>query len=147
MPTKIAVTTICADTGEVARTGCKNTYIEYFLWGTVPDECAKHSGDKAKTNNDSKNDSSEVYVDKDEDLKLNPDDEAENKVNNIIQSEGTDGNEVNENDTTNVVEDITVNEIEEDNNIIENEVIETPPQEENVVVTNNVSNEIENDVT
>ena len=148
MPSKIAVTTICADTGKVARTGCKNTYIEYFLWGTVPEECTKHSGDKAKTNNESKGDSSEVYVDKDEDLKLNPDDEAENKVNNnIIENTEIIVNEVINEDITNMVDDTIVNEIEEDNNIIENEVIKTPPQEENVIITNNVSNEIESNVT
>ena len=142
MPNKIAVTTICADTGKVARTGCKNTYIEYFLWGTVPEECTKHSGDKANTNNESKDDSSEVYVDKDEDLELKPDDEAENKVNNIIQNDKTDKNEVdnesidNNESTTNIVENTIVNEIEVDNVIIENEVIETPPQEENIVESN-----------
>ena len=137
---------ICADTGTVARTGCKNTYIEYFLWGTVPDECTKHSGDKAKTNNESKNDSTEVYVDKNEDLKLNPNDEAENKVNNIIQNVETNDNEANVDNTTNIVEDEPVNEIEEDNDIIENAVIENSPQEGNVIVTNNVSDEAETNV-
>ena len=130
MPSKIAVTTICADTGTVARTGCKNTYIEYFLWGTVPDECTKHSGDKAKTNNESKDDSSEVYVDKDEDLKLNPDDENNIGKNEIINQE--------ENNETEEAE-ISTNTMESENVQDEATTSESEPNNNNSVEENNVS--------
>ena len=130
MPSKIAVTTICADTGTVARTGCKNTYIEYFLWGTVPDECTKHSGDKAKTNNESKDDSSEVYVDKDEDLKLNPDDENNIGKNEIINQE--------ENNETEEAE-ISTNTMESENVQDEATTSESEPNNSNSIEENNVS--------
>ncbi|MCR5186878.1 MAG: penicillin-binding protein [Clostridia bacterium] len=36
---------ICKDTFLIANSGCKNTYEEYFLKGTIPEvECNKHSG-------------------------------------------------------------------------------------------------------
>lgn len=56
-PSWIQTATICADTGEIANSGCINTYEEYFLWGTKPSECTKHSGTKvtnSKNNNTSK---------------------------------------------------------------------------------------------
>ena len=38
---------ICIDSGKLAKTGCKNTYVEYYLEGTVQTEsCDKHSGEK-----------------------------------------------------------------------------------------------------
>lgn len=43
-PNSVSSATICADTGKRARTGCKNTYTEYFLWLTVPDLCDEHTG-------------------------------------------------------------------------------------------------------
>ena len=56
-PTTIYSSTICAETGKLANTGCKNTYTEYFLWLTSPEECTKHTGTKAKEvdNNSTKN--------------------------------------------------------------------------------------------
>lgn len=102
-PNKIAITTICADTGMVANSGCKNTNIEYFLWGTVPGECKKHSGSKIITD-DKQEDTSGVFVDDDEDLKLDPNDEKKNNIKNEVEGEG-------QNDTTNDVTNDTGNEI------------------------------------
>ena len=102
-PNKIAVTTICADTGLVANSGCKNTNIEYFLWGTVPGECKKHSGNKITTD-DKKEDTSGVFVDDEEDLKLEPDDEKENNTRNEVDDK-------NQNNITNDITNDTENEI------------------------------------
>ena len=44
-PNTVSSATICAETGMKARTGCKNTYTEYYLWLTEPGLCDKHTGD------------------------------------------------------------------------------------------------------
>ena len=49
-PSSVTSCTICAETGKKATTGCKNTYIEYFLWLTAPGLCDKHSGTELKDN-------------------------------------------------------------------------------------------------
>ena len=42
-PSWINEITICADTGKKAVAGCTDTYTEYFLSKTEPEECNKHS--------------------------------------------------------------------------------------------------------
>ena len=56
-PNTVSSATICAETGKRARTGCKNTYTEYYLWLTVPGLCDEHTGDEVdnKKSNDSNN--------------------------------------------------------------------------------------------
>ena len=47
---------ICPKTGKTATNKCLNTYTEYFLTGTVPEQCIECSGEIKKTsNNASKN--------------------------------------------------------------------------------------------
>lgn len=53
-PNSVYSCNICADTGKVATTGCKNVYTEYFLRGTVPQLCDKHSGTELKQENTEK---------------------------------------------------------------------------------------------
>lgn len=50
-PNTVSSATICAETGKRARTGCTNTYTEYFLWLTVPGLCDEHSGSEINSNN------------------------------------------------------------------------------------------------
>ena len=50
-PNTVSSATICAETGKRARTGCTNTYTEYFLWLTVPGLCDEHSGSEVDKNN------------------------------------------------------------------------------------------------
>ena len=50
-PSGIISATICAETGKKANTGCPNTYIENFLWNTVPGGCEKHIGKDIDTSN------------------------------------------------------------------------------------------------
>ena len=50
-PYAITQATICAKTGQKARSGCTDTYTEYFLWFTVPGLCAEHSGEEVNSSN------------------------------------------------------------------------------------------------
>ena len=133
-PNRISAQYICADTGMVAKTGCTDTYVEYFLWGTVPDECTKHSGSKLTVNREeNNNDSSQVYVDKGNDLELDPDDEEKNIVpeENIIKEEPEENTEIDINNNV-VEEEPIVNEIFD--NEEENQINETVPPETNNTV-------------
>ena len=53
-PISVYSCNVCADTGKIATTGCKNVYTEYFLKSTVPQLCDKHSGSELKTDTDNK---------------------------------------------------------------------------------------------
>ena len=124
-PSWITTETICADTGMLAKTGCSDTYTEYFLWGTEPDECNKHSGSRVTNTHSSQDDntSSGVYVDDDEDLKLNPnDDEEKPKVENRVQEE-----------TINEVVDEPENTVDEPENVVVEEPIVENEVDEPVV--------------
>lgn len=55
-PNMVFSSTICAETGKKARSGCQNTYAEYYLWLTTPDLCDKHTGSEYKDNSDSSTD-------------------------------------------------------------------------------------------
>lgn len=124
-PSWITTETICADTGMLAKTGCSDTYTEYFLWGTEPDECNKHSGSRVTNTHSSQDDntSSGVYVDDDEDLKLNPnDDEEKPKVENRVQEE-----------TINEVVDEPENTVDEPENVVVEEPVVENEVDEPVV--------------
>jgi membrane carboxypeptidase/penicillin-binding protein len=42
-PKNVQEVVVCKDSGKRANGGCRNTYIEYFRKGTVPnDKCDKH---------------------------------------------------------------------------------------------------------
>lgn len=41
-PANIEEATICPSSGKVANSNCPNTYIEYFIKGTVPETCTVH---------------------------------------------------------------------------------------------------------
>ena len=53
-PSGVLSITVCSETGKVANTGCPNTYTEYFLWFTTPDDCDKHKGGKLDSSNTTK---------------------------------------------------------------------------------------------
>ena len=52
-PLGVAKVTVCSETGRKARTGCVNPYDEYFLQGTIPTICSKHSGSELSVENNS----------------------------------------------------------------------------------------------
>lgn len=136
-PGSIDTEMVCAETGMLARTGCTNTYEEYFLRGTAPELCNEHSG--SKVSNSTSNNTSQstgVYRDNEEELELDPDDEEEVRVENeaendivnnsdndvVDNTEAAQENTVEENivnDTDNNIE----NELEQDNDIVGNETL------------------------
>lgn len=133
-PSWITTDIICADTGMLAKTGCTNIYEEYFLWGTEPDECTKHSGRRVTVINDEEETpSTNVYRDDEEELELDPDD-----TKNIVRGE-TDGQVENEvkNETANEIIDNEVNEI------VANE--EEPEAEANTITNPPVNNTVVDD--
>lgn len=54
-PKNVIECTICSKTGKKARSGCEDTYTEYFLWNTVPGLCDLHGGEEKKTYNSTTN--------------------------------------------------------------------------------------------
>ena len=94
----------------LARTGCTDTYEEYFLRGTAPNLCTQHSGSKVSNNISNDNSQSTgVYKDDDKELELDPDDEEEvqvvNKVIGVTVNEvGTNRNEVEETPVNNTID-------------------------------------------
>lgn len=133
-PSWITTDIICADTGMLAKTGCTNIYEEYFLWGTEPDECTKHSGRRVTVINDEEETpSTNVYRDDEEELELDPDD-----TKHIVRGE-TDGQVENEvkNEIANEIIDNEVNEI------VANE--EEPEAEANTITNPSVNNTVVDD--
>ena len=133
-PSWITTETICADTGMIARTGCKNTYEEYFLWGTAPDECTKHSGSRVNSKNSSNNSNqSDVFVDDDEDLELDPTDQTKDTIventidDNEIESEVNDNEITDTNSNSNTVIDEPENIVEDEPTIDEPAIDDSPP--------------------
>ena len=123
MPSWIQTAIICADSGCIANSGCPNTYEEYFLWGTKPDECTEHSGSRL-TNSLNTNNSSSTNTNSDDEenyneLTLDPnlEDEIptneENETNTVIDNNPADN-------TTNTSENTgsssNSNDINSDNN-------------------------------
>ena len=50
-PSGVTSCEICSKTGKKARSGCTDTYTEYFLWLTAPGLCDEHTGTESKTSN------------------------------------------------------------------------------------------------
>ena len=54
-PASVFTATICSETGMRANSGCPHTYTEYFLWGTLPNDCTQHTGGQITEKNTTKN--------------------------------------------------------------------------------------------
>lgn len=61
-PSGVYKVTICSETGEKANSGCPHTYDEYFLFGTTPNKCSKHSGSELKENSTTKNNTNKTVT-------------------------------------------------------------------------------------
>lgn len=92
-PAWIQVATICSETGMVANSGCTNTIEEYFLIGTKPGNCTKHSGKKItqteNKNNQQEEENQNVF---NNDLTLEPEIETEAPKNNNKKENKTNTN-------------------------------------------------------
>lgn len=91
--------TVCADTGKKANSGCTNTYEEYFLFGTIPDTCDKHTGSASKQNTNTNNNKTNTTTNSfDMTTKEDLDDmTTENKTNTVKDT----NTNTNKNNTTN----------------------------------------------
>ena len=99
-PSWIQTETICADSGGIANSGCTNTYEEYFLWGTKPNNCTEHSGNRITTNNNQNNQSEQTNQNVfNEDLTLDP--SIENEIPETNTSTNMTTNTTTDNDRTN----------------------------------------------
>ncbi len=101
-PSWIQTETICADSGCIANSGCTNTYEEYFLWGTKPNNCTEHSGNRITTNNNQNNPTPNEQTNQNvvnEDLTL--DSSLENEIPETNTSTNTTTNTTTDNDITN----------------------------------------------
>ena len=138
-PDEIVTEIVCKETGMLAKTGCPNTYEEYFLYGTKPNECKTHEGKKMTVNSEteSQNSVEEIFIDDEKDLELDPTDETKDTIiENIVDNENINDVEaieetiVNNTINSNIINEVKENAIEQ-NQIIENVVIENELNEEN----------------
>ena len=134
IPSGVKKAEICAKTGNVATSKCENTYTEYFLSGTVPDQCVGCTGTinntKNKTNTNTKNNTNTTN------------DTNANKVTENTVNEST-SNSIVENNVTNT----------NTNNKTENETVKNNTNKNtvqnntnNTTTENNINNTLENNI-
>ena len=99
-PSWIQTETICADSGEIANSGCTNTYEEYFLWGTKPGNCTEHSGNRVTSTNTNRQEETNQNVFNDN-LTLDPNLENEIPEANTSTNMTTNANTTTDNNRTN----------------------------------------------
>lgn len=112
-PYSVQEVKVCSETGLKARTGCKDTYIEYFLRSTVPGLCNKHSGTEIKnseTEHKTENTNSTVQgikndIDAEEPVMntnvVTTDNKKENTTNTSSNKNNNTNNNMNSNKNTN----------------------------------------------
>ena len=135
-PGSIDTEIVCAETGMLARTGCTNTYEEYFLRGTAPELCSEHSGSKVSNNSSNEEESTKptgTYKDDEEELELDPNDEEVVNIieENVIQEENVEDTNTNTeeepeqgSDASNAIQEPIVNDITQDEeNIVDNTTV------------------------
>ena len=99
-PSWIQTETICADSGEIANSGCTNTYEEYFLWGTKPGNCTEHSGNRVTSTNTNRQEETNQNIFNDN-LTLDPNLENEIPEANTSTNMTTNANTTTDNNRTN----------------------------------------------
>ena len=156
-PSKIVTDVICADTGMLAKEGCTNTYVEYFLQGTEPEACTKHTGSKVNTNiGENNTEENIIFTDDNNDLELDPDEEEvtntevhndNNVTNENIQDENTQNEDIqNEVDVQPAQNNTVANDTLPENDVVdENEIIDSPENDENQEIYNTLSSDVQTD--
>ena len=147
-PSGVTSCEICSKTGKKARSGCTDTYTEYFLWLTAPGLCDEHSGAEAKDNNNTvtntiqnvvENITEEIDAVDPQQLLLKDDDKKEENATNINT---TTTNTTNTTKTT--TNTITTNKVNEKNTTTQKPENNTTTQNtttENKTVVNTIKNE------
>ena len=160
-PYAITTVNICTETGEKATTGCKHTYIEYFLWFTEPSLCSKHPGTEIKNedkneinkNNTNKNNVTEIIkgITEEIDEKEPPREEntikqdtKEEKVYNNIKDTNTNISTSNNANTNTKVENSTDNITNTFNNNTTNSISNTISKNNTVNTNTNTYNSTNN---
>lgn len=143
-PNSISNCTICAETGKKATTGCPNTYTEYFLWLTTPDECNKHSGSKMKENTSNntttQNKVQEIIQGITQDIDAVDPQQVlpNNNTNNTNNTNTNSSNQTsNTSKTNNTSSNSTTNSGNFDNNLTINSSVNTTNSHVNNIVSNN----------
>ena len=140
MPSGVKQAKICAKTGKTATSNCSETYTEYFLSGTLPDQCA---GCNSSTNNKKGNTTTKTNtINTTKNNVTN-----ENTENNIIKNENNVNNTNNIANKNNIVNETPKNNINNTNNNISsnknnttNSIHNNTTAENNINVTNNTYN-------
>lgn len=137
--------TICAKTGLTATSNCSDTYTEYFLSGTVPEQCTSCSGSSTKSTKNTSN-SNKVNVTKNTESEVNNTKNTDNKTANENKLEEP-TNSKNQENTSNNVEVTNVPSTEEDKTN-KNENTSNPnksPENDNKNNTSNTDKEPDED--
>ena len=139
---KVKQATICAKSGKTAVSNCSNTYTEYFLPGTVPDQCTScTAGNKKKNNNTNK-------VNQTNKVTNNTVNNIENNITNNIKNNSIENKTNTVNTAKNEIPKNEVNKNNIANNIINNTTNnaknEIDKNQKNNVIENNTVNNIKN---
>ena len=124
--------TICAKTGKTATSNCSETYTEYFLSGTLPDQCVGCNGSTNKNQNTTTRTNTNTNTNT-----TNTSNTTTNNLTNENIQNNTVNNETNINNTTNSVNNNTVNETHRNNTNTTN----------NTVNRNNTTNNVNNNTS
>ena len=156
-PSWIQTETICADSGEIANSGCTNTYEEYFLWGTKPGNCTEHSGNRVTSTNTNRQEETNQNIFNDN-LTLDPNLENEipeaNTSTNMTTNTTTDNNRTNTTNTnrnntssTNTTNSTTSNTTNNTGNTNTSGNMTTTEPNTNISASNNTTVENDDDTT
>ena len=161
-PSGITSCEICSKTGKKARSGCTDTYTEYFLWLTAPGLCNEHSGSETKnSNNNVKNTVQDVVQNITEEIDavdpqqlLPKDDDKKEETTNNITTKNTTTNDTKTNTTTtnqtvnNKTNEKNTNTIQKQTNTVTQNTTTQNTTTENKTVVNTIQNEtIKNEIT
>ncbi|MBR2744039.1 MAG: penicillin-binding protein [Clostridia bacterium] len=140
---KVKQATICASTGKTATSSCSDTYTEYFLSGTVPDQCTSCSSgykkSKPTTNKNTVN-SNQNTVDNSVNTTNTTNTSNSNTVNNT--SSNTSTNTTNKNTTDKQNKNTVNNTTNENTNTTQNNTTNKQNNTENNTVNNTVDNTV-----
>ena len=149
-PSGVVSCKICSKTGKKARSGCTDTYTEYFLWLTAPGLCNEHSGSEVKdSSNNVKNTIQDVVQNITEEIDVvDPQQLLDEKIeNNTINTTNNTTNSYNTTSTNTTNTSITNNKINENSSIVQNTTSNTTTQnsinENNTNTVNTTSNDIQ----
>lgn len=143
---KIETAGICTISGEKATSGCKDTYIEYFVKGTVPRECEIHAGTMVLLNeNNTYKNNSESTNEQSKEIDVEVSSGDEKQLTNNLEAE------IISNDNNLNIVNNTINIISETNSI-ENIKDSVENTNENIILSESsntiedVVNELENNI-